>query len=223
MGLPVSQHGGNAAAANIAFYYDFASPESYLALERLAKSMAALGPELIPVREADLDPLPMPDAEARQRHIEQRVEESEGVLPISWPEDFPFLDTTDAVTVATYAKSIGKVAVFSLSLFRQIYAGGRDPADRTTSTSPPPPPRFTRARSTRHSRARGRPRTPMPPPRQPKQRVCSPFPRCGSGNASSSAQSSTRMRRRCCASRSRRSTTPDARPARGAPPRREVG
>lgn len=132
MGLPVSQHGGGAAAANIAFYYDFASPESYLALERLAKSMAALGPELIPVRETELDPLPMPDADARQRHIEQRVADSDGVLPIVWPEDFPFLDTTDAVTVATYAKSIGKVAVFSLSLFRQIYAGGRDPADRTT-------------------------------------------------------------------------------------------
>ncbi len=50
------------------------------------------------------------------------------MLPFVWPEDFPYLDTTDAVTVATYAKSIGKVAVFSLSLFRQVYAAGRDPA-----------------------------------------------------------------------------------------------
>ncbi len=132
MGLPVSQHSGGPTASNIAFYYDFASPESYLALERLAKSMAALGPELIPVREAELDPLPMPDPDARRAHIEQRVAADEGILPLIWPEDFPFLDTTDAVTVATYAKSIGKVAVFSLSLFRQIYAGGRDPADRTT-------------------------------------------------------------------------------------------
>lgn len=132
MGLPVSQHGGGAAASNIAFYYDFASPESYLALERLAKSMAALGPELIPVRERDLDATPMPDADARRRHIEQRAEASDDLLPLIWPEDFPFLDTTDAVTVATYAKSIGKVAVFSLSLFRQMYAGGRDPADRNT-------------------------------------------------------------------------------------------
>lgn len=131
MGLEVSQHTGARVPTNIAFYYDFGSPESYLALERFAKSMAAFAPELIPVRESELDPLPMPDDEMRRHHLEQLAGESE-VLPFVWPEDFPYLDTTDAVTVATYAKSIGKVAVFSLSLFRQVYAGGRDPADRDT-------------------------------------------------------------------------------------------
>jgi predicted DsbA family dithiol-disulfide isomerase len=132
MGLPVSQHGGGQTPAhNIAFYYDFTSPESYLALERFAKSMAAFAPELTPVREAELDPLPQPDDEARRAHLEQLAAGSD-VLPFVWPEDFPSLDSSDAVTVATYAKSIGKVAVFSLSLFRQIYAAGRDPADINT-------------------------------------------------------------------------------------------
>lgn len=132
MALEVNQQGGGVVQPhNIAFYYDFSSPESYLALERFAKTMAAFAPELVPVRVDDLDPLPLPDDEARRANIEAVAAESD-VLPIVWPEDFPDLDTADAVRAATYAKSIGKVAVFSLSLFRQIYAAGNDPADVTT-------------------------------------------------------------------------------------------
>ncbi len=137
MGIEVEQHGGDGdgetprPTANIAFYYDFASPESYLALERLAKSLAAFAPELIPVRSAELDPLPAPDDDARRANIEEVAGRSD-VLPLVWPAGFPDLDTADAVRAATYAKSIGKVAVFSLSLFRQIYAGGADPSSITT-------------------------------------------------------------------------------------------
>ncbi|MBJ7471549.1 MAG: DsbA family protein [Solirubrobacteraceae bacterium] len=135
MSLGVEQHGGGEHAprppANIAFYYDFASPESYLALERFAKSIAAFGPELVPVSAAELDPLPLPDDEARRANIEA-VASTADVLPLVWPADFPDLDTADAVRAATYAKSIGKVAVFSLSLFRQIYAAGQDPANINT-------------------------------------------------------------------------------------------
>lgn len=132
MGIDVEQHEGTARPrGNIVFYYDFASPESYIALERLAKTIAAFAPELVPVREAELDPLPWPDDDARRQNIEAIAEESD-VLPLVWPADFPYLETSDAVRVATYAKSIGKIAVFSLSLFRQIYAAGNDPADVTT-------------------------------------------------------------------------------------------
>lgn len=131
MSIEVSQHGGGLVPSNIAFYFDFTSPESYLALERFAKTMAAFAPELVPVRESALDPLPMPDDEPRRLALEE-LATTRDVLPFVWPEDFPYLDTEDAVTVATYAKSIGKVAVFSLSLFRQIYAAGRDPSDITT-------------------------------------------------------------------------------------------
>lgn len=138
MALEVHQHGGDGddeptprPRANIAFYYDFASPESYLALERLAKSLAAFAPELIPVRSGELDPLPLPDDAARRANIEDVASRSD-VLPLVWPADFPDLDTDDAITAATYAKSIGKVAVFSLSLFRQIYAAGADPSSVNT-------------------------------------------------------------------------------------------
>jgi predicted DsbA family dithiol-disulfide isomerase len=132
MALEVEQHGESLRPkANIVFYYDFASPESYLALERLAKSIAAFAPELVPVVADDLDPLPPPDDDARRANIESVAARSD-VLPLVWPADFPNLDTTDAIRVATYAKSIGKVAVFSLSLFRQIYAAGNSPSDIST-------------------------------------------------------------------------------------------
>ena len=135
MALEIRQQGDDDAPsrqpANIAFYYDFASPESYLALERLAKSLAKFAPELIPVSAEELDPLPLPDTSARRDTIEALAAGSD-VLPLVWPADFPDLDTTDAIVAATYAKSIGKVAVFSLSLFRQIYAAGADPSSVTT-------------------------------------------------------------------------------------------
>ncbi|MDQ8046970.1 MAG: DsbA family protein, partial [Solirubrobacteraceae bacterium] len=134
MALDVDQHEPSPLPrANIVFYYDFASPESYLALERLAKTIAAFAPELVPVRADELDPLPQPDPDARMAAIEAVAHADDSdVLPVVWPADFPDLRTDDAITVATYAKSIGKVAVFSLSLFRQIYAAGNDPADRST-------------------------------------------------------------------------------------------
>lgn len=132
MAIDVQQQGGGARVpANIAFYYDFASPESYLALERLAKTLAAFAPELIPVRSAELDPLPQPDDDARRANIEAIAARND-VLPLVWPDGFPDLDTNDAVRVATYAKSIGKVAVYSLSLFRQIFAGGNAPSSVNT-------------------------------------------------------------------------------------------
>ena len=132
MGFEVEQHEGAARPrGNIVFYYDFGSPESYLALERLAKTLAAFAPELIPVRSDELDPLPQPDEDARRANIESIAARND-VLPLVWPDGFPELDTGDAVRVATYAKSIGKVAVFSLSLFRQIFAGGNDPSSVNT-------------------------------------------------------------------------------------------
>lgn len=131
MSLQVSQHDGEPAAARVVFAFDFASPESYVALERLAKPMAGLAPELVPVHAPTLGIAATPDDAGRRAEVERLAAESQ-LLALQWPAAFPSLDTRDAATVAAYAKSIGKVAVFSLSLFRQIYAGGLDPADRTT-------------------------------------------------------------------------------------------
>lgn len=137
------------ARAPLAFYYDFADPESYLALEHLAKALGALAPELIPLQQraltavhasagsaAKADPRPTgvethPAATNHRQQIEQLASERQ-LLPMAWPAAWPELDTADAVRAATYAKSIGKVAVYSLSLLRQIFAGGADPAERIT-------------------------------------------------------------------------------------------
>lgn len=133
MALQISQHDGEAppGAPGVVLAYDFASPESYLALELLAKPMAALTPELVPVHAPTLGVVAPADSPARREQVE-RLAAGAQLLAVQWPASFPQLDTRDAATLAGYAKSIGKVAVFSLSLFRQIYAGGLDPADRTT-------------------------------------------------------------------------------------------
>src|SRR5258708_20072699 len=47
-----------------------------------------------------------------------------GLQPLRWPEPFPF-DSSLAMRVATYAKSIGRAVPFAQAAFRQAFAGGR--------------------------------------------------------------------------------------------------
>ncbi len=123
-----------------AFYFDLASPDAYLAAERLLHVLP--GPaEWQPVlarrltapansgaRTADegsRGPHPLPSAEgdpelreriaARARHL--------GLQPLRWPDPFPF-DSSLAMHVATYAKSIGRLVPFAQAAFRQAFAGG---------------------------------------------------------------------------------------------------
>lgn len=51
-----------------------------------------------------------------------------GLQPLRWPEPFPF-DSTLAMRVATYAKSIGRVVPFAQAAFRQAFAGARNLED----------------------------------------------------------------------------------------------
>ena len=46
-----------------------------------------------------------------------------GLQPLRWPEPFPF-DSSLAMRVATYAKSIGRAVPFAQAAFRQAFAGG---------------------------------------------------------------------------------------------------
>jgi 2-hydroxychromene-2-carboxylate isomerase len=48
-----------------------------------------------------------------------------GLQPLRWPEPFPF-ESSLAMRVATYAKSIGRTVPFAQAAFRQAFAGGRD-------------------------------------------------------------------------------------------------
>jgi 2-hydroxychromene-2-carboxylate isomerase len=114
-------------ADGVRFYYDFATPESYLAIERLVHTLGVV-PELLPVRRADLDdPMPLRpapgDVAGRSAIAETAV--ARALQPLRWPTGWPFDDTL-ALQAATYARGIGKVAAFSLAALRQAYAGGAD-------------------------------------------------------------------------------------------------
>jgi 2-hydroxychromene-2-carboxylate isomerase len=112
------------------FYFDLSSPLAYLAAERILQVLP--GPaEWQPVLAAQL-----PGAERfegfRCREEEQifRLENARRaqalhLQPLRWPDPFPF-DSTLAMRVATYAKSIGRVVPFAQAAFRQAFAGGRN-------------------------------------------------------------------------------------------------
>jgi 2-hydroxychromene-2-carboxylate isomerase len=115
------------------FYYDLASPEAYLAAERVMHVLPEV-PEWIPVRLGGLaaggvgafrcaeeEQIFRADVEERARRY--------ALQAVRWPEPFPS-DTEWALLVATYAKQIGRGVAFSLAAFRQAFAGGRDLGER---------------------------------------------------------------------------------------------
>jgi 2-hydroxychromene-2-carboxylate isomerase len=123
------------------FYYDFSSPYSYLAAERISGLFAEAGveqPEWQPIsfghllqttgrRPWSLPPSgPDPDqlAEIQRRASERGLPEV--VYPDGWPLDNYSLNPTRA---AVYAKESGRVVSFSLACFRQVFAAGRDMSD----------------------------------------------------------------------------------------------
>jgi 2-hydroxychromene-2-carboxylate isomerase len=117
------------AAAGPAFYFDLASPDAYLAAERVLQTLP-VATEWIPVLASEL-----PGAESFDAfrcateegivlgELEARAA-ARGLQPLRWPDPFPF-DSAFAMRAATYAKSIGKVVAFSLAAYRQAFAGGR--------------------------------------------------------------------------------------------------
>ena len=109
------------------FYYDFASPEAYLAAEQVNSALPEV-PEWVPVA---LGPPAFRCAEevaAYQEDIERRARAA-GLQPLRWPDPFPF-ESLWALLAATFAKQIGRAVAFSLTAFRQAYAAGRDLGQR---------------------------------------------------------------------------------------------
>jgi 2-hydroxychromene-2-carboxylate isomerase len=115
------------------FYFDFASPDAYLAAERVLHVLPELA-EWVPVRLTGLaaggvgafrcaeeETIYREDIEARAR--------ARGLQPLRWPEPFP-ADTGFALLAATYAKQIGRTVPFAQAAFRQAFAGGRDLGER---------------------------------------------------------------------------------------------
>jgi len=128
-GISVAHHVPGAAREQPVFYFDLASPEAYLAAERVAGVLGVV-PEWQPVLARDL---PGGELEAWRCASEREVYMGEverraaarGLQPLRWPPGWPAQGDL-AMRVATYAKQIGRVVAFSLAAFRQAFAAGRD-------------------------------------------------------------------------------------------------
>jgi 2-hydroxychromene-2-carboxylate isomerase len=129
MGIEVTQHGGAAAAPppTGAFYFDFASPEAYLASERVL-GLLPFAAEWVPIRapRAWSDGFRCAEEAAIARSEVERTAAQRMLQGVRWPPEF---DSELALRAATFAKQIGRVVAFSLAAFRQAYAGGADLGD----------------------------------------------------------------------------------------------
>jgi 2-hydroxychromene-2-carboxylate isomerase len=115
-------------SAPASFYFDLASPEAYLAAERVLHVLPRPA-EWRPVLAAGLAGTERSGAlrgeggeQGSRAEIARRAQEL-GLQPLRWPDPFPF-DSALAMRVATYAESIGRVVPFAQAAFRQAFAGG---------------------------------------------------------------------------------------------------
>ncbi len=116
-----------------AFYFDLASPLAYLAAERVLHVLPAPA-EWQPVLARELpgaDTLGTwrcaEEQEVFRAEVSRRARELD-LQPLRWPSPFPF-DSSLAMRVATYAKSIGRTVPFAQAAFRQAFAGGHSLED----------------------------------------------------------------------------------------------
>jgi 2-hydroxychromene-2-carboxylate isomerase len=127
--------------AKAVFYYDFSSPYSYLAAERISGVFAEAGleqPEWQPISFGHLlqatgrTPWSMqpggPDPE-RLAEVQRRAVER-GLPEVRYPDGWPAGNySLKAPRAAIYAKESGRVVSFSLACFRQVFAAGKDMSD----------------------------------------------------------------------------------------------
>jgi 2-hydroxychromene-2-carboxylate isomerase len=112
------------------FYFDFSSPASWLAAERVLQ-VVEQPCEWMPVA-LPFDPaFRCAEEEASFREDVERAALAQGLPAVRWPKEFPF-DSALAQRAATFAKGGGKTVGFALAAFRQAFNGGRSLADPDT-------------------------------------------------------------------------------------------
>ena len=115
------------------FFYDFYSPYSYLAAERVNSVMPAV-PEWRPIsfghvlKQSGRRPWSFDQGDDHVEHwtaIDARAAER-GLPEVKRPSGWP-IETYSVIgaRAATFAKGSGRAVAYSLALFRQIFAGGR--------------------------------------------------------------------------------------------------
>jgi 2-hydroxychromene-2-carboxylate isomerase len=112
------------------FYFDLSSPLAYLAAERVLQVLPRPA-EWRPVLARELPGggslgafRCAQEAEVFRAELARRARELQ-LMPLRWPQPFPF-DSTLAMRVATYAKSIGRATAFAQAAFRQAFAAARN-------------------------------------------------------------------------------------------------
>jgi 2-hydroxychromene-2-carboxylate isomerase len=125
--------------ADSVFYYDFSSPYSYLAAERISGVFAEAGveqPEWQPIsfghvlkttgrRPWSFEQDPSADFAEIQRRADER-----GLPAVVYPDGWPVDNySLNPVRAAIYAKESGRVVSFTLACFRQVFAAGKDMSD----------------------------------------------------------------------------------------------
>ena len=121
------------------FYYDFSSPYSYLAAERISGLFAEAEveqPEWQPIsfghvlKETVRRPWSYEeDKRADFAEIDRRIRER-GLPEIRYPRGWPIGNySLNPLRAAIYAKESGRVVSFTLACFRQVFAAGRDMSD----------------------------------------------------------------------------------------------
>jgi 2-hydroxychromene-2-carboxylate isomerase len=121
------------------FYYDFNSPYSYLAAERISGLFAEAGAE-----QPDWQPISFghilkatgrrpwsfeEDRSANFAEIARRAKER-GLPEVRYPEGWPIDNySLNPLRATIYAKESGRVVSFTLACFRQVFAAGRDMSD----------------------------------------------------------------------------------------------
>ena len=113
-------------AAQATFYFDLASPLTYLAAERVERLLGAVRwcPALSDAMERPgsiVPPLDQLREEAERRATALR-------MPLVWPDPFP-LEARAAMRAATYAADAGRGDAFALAASRLAYCGGFDLED----------------------------------------------------------------------------------------------
>lgn len=117
------------------FYFDYSSPYSYLAAERI-NSVLPVVPRWQPIsfgfllRHTGRTPWSLrPGREADMEIIERRAAER-GLPRLRWPEGWPVETySIPALRAGIFAAQSGRVVAYSLAAFRQAFAGGRDLSD----------------------------------------------------------------------------------------------
>jgi 2-hydroxychromene-2-carboxylate isomerase len=123
------------------FYYDFSSPYSYLAAERISGLFAEAAseqPEWQPIsfghllRATGRRPWSLPPEGPDPDHLAeiQRRADERGLPQVVYPHGWPMENySLNPVRAAVYAKESGRVVSFSLACFRQVFAAGKDMSD----------------------------------------------------------------------------------------------